>query len=99
MSCYFCVHWRDNGQRVISDQIARQKGLCTLEREWMTTTGDHHCSRIVYRQVPGQCRTWAHEMMAQRDEFSREAAKEKAERTRLERQNKELRKKLKEAKQ
>jgi len=99
MSCYFCVHWRDNGQRVVSDPIPRQEGFCMLEPKWITTTGNHHCSHIVYRQVYGNNRTVAHDMMVQRDEYASELEKEKDKRLRLEKQNKELRKRLKEATQ
>jgi len=96
MSCWFCVFWADCENA--HDPIERQEGFCTINPEWTTTTGDHHCSRIVYRENNLSDRTWAREMMVQRDECGAELRKEKNERIRLQKQNKELRKKLKEAK-
>jgi len=98
MSCWFCVHWQDSGIYHVQDPIEQQEGVCTLEPEWTTTIGDHHCSRIVYRRVYSTNRTWAHDMMRQRDEYASELVKEKDKRIRLEKQNKALRRTLKEAK-
>ena len=100
MSCYFCAHWHELelGAATYHRRLEEKSGLCKLQRETLPTSGDHHCSNAVYRTAHNG-RSLLHDMMCQRDSFAKDYRDERTKRLSLEKLNKELRKKLKEATQ
>jgi hypothetical protein len=98
MACYHCRHFdeRERPAFDVNDMIGgvrRTKGVCTLSPTWQGVTGLHYCSQF----SPQSARSIG-EFWRSMHESAVEVRKEYALRIAAERKLKELRKKIREAK-